>query len=181
MGKCRRKTESERFWEKVDKNGPVIVPELDECWLWKASCDVDGYGDFSANRGKDVKAHRWSFQDANKIILSPKICVLHRCDNPPCVRPSHLFSGSAKDNRADSDRKGRTFDLNKWARENRHLWTGRTPVKITRQQVLEIHTLYRTGKFSIQTLGESYGLSAAWVSRIVRGLAWKSFDLEPLR
>ena len=96
------------FWQNVDIMGQ------DECWPWTGySGDHRGYGRFWDTELKcRVGAHRiaWSFVNG-EIPDGMHIC--HVCDNPPCCNPSHLFSGSAKDNSDDSVRKKRHFQLKK--------------------------------------------------------------------
>jgi len=94
-------TETE-FWKRVKKT--------DGCWLWTGGTCL-GYGK-CLKPGTDpklriqVKAHRVSWELANGPIPAG-LCVLHRCDNPPCVSPEHLFLGTLADNRADCVAKGR--------------------------------------------------------------------------
>lgn len=89
-------TNEERFWAKVNKT--------DGCWLWTASA-WRGYGIFWAD-GRRWKAPRYSWALVNGPIPSG-LMVCHRCDNPPCVRPSHLFIGTMSDNIRDAYAKGR--------------------------------------------------------------------------
>ena len=82
---------SERFWDKVDKNGPTSnkCPELGPCWVWTAGSFSDGYGCFGLN-SKDVRpAHRFAYED--QVGKIPEgLTIDHLCLNIKCVRPSHL-------------------------------------------------------------------------------------------
>ena len=80
------------------------LTELD-CWPWAGRKDQDGYGVLSVD-GKDHKAHRIAWADKHGPIPLT-LCVLHHCDNPPCINPAHLFLGTPTDNMTDRDAKGR--------------------------------------------------------------------------
>lgn len=86
----------ELFWQKVDKT--------EDCWEWTASKNKQGYGIFG-HQGQTWLAHRLSYKLSN--MLPDGVKVLHRCDNPPCVNPDHLFLGTQKDNIKDMAAKGR--------------------------------------------------------------------------
>lgn len=87
----------ERFWRKVDKSG--------ECWTWTGSRNHKGYGRLSTPDGVRL-THALSWELHFGAIPAGK-WVLHRCDNPPCVNPDHLWVGTAKENTADMIAKGR--------------------------------------------------------------------------
>jgi hypothetical protein len=95
-----RRSLEERFWSKVDRSG--------ECWMWVASLASTGYGQFydKPRRRTPIGAHRVAWELANGPIPAG-LQVLHRCDNPPCVRPDHLFIGTVSDNMRDMYAKGR--------------------------------------------------------------------------
>ena len=79
---------------------------IDErCWEWQGACDESGYGEIRMRPGKS-KAHRVSYL-LFKGAIPDGWCVLHHCDNPPCVNPRHLFLGTKQDNVIDMMNKGR--------------------------------------------------------------------------
>jgi hypothetical protein len=96
------KEESERFWKKV-----LVVDS--GCWEWQGCLVNNRYGQFRLGGPlyRQIPAHRFAYEEANGRITDPKLFACHHCDNPKCVRPSHLFLGTAKDNSQDASRKGR--------------------------------------------------------------------------
>jgi DNA-binding XRE family transcriptional regulator len=108
----RPKPIADRFWPKVNKIGPVPphCPSLGPCWIWTGSKTSHGYGDIGSGgkHGRNLRAHRVAYELAHGPIPEG-MCVLHRCDNPPCVRADHLFLGTMAMNSADMVTKGRGF------------------------------------------------------------------------
>lgn len=86
-----------RFWRKVQKS--------DGCWEWQGSKNAQGYGVITEG-GKIIKAHRVSYR-LHYGDIPDGLFVCHHCDNPCCVRPDHLFTGTALDNALDMRNKGR--------------------------------------------------------------------------
>jgi hypothetical protein len=101
-------TVSERFWRKVNKGSSY------ECWIWIAHKNKKGYGNFDANskKHKSKLAPRISWELTHGDI-PVGMCVLHKCDNPACVNPSHLYLGTQRENTNDFERKILLFERNK--------------------------------------------------------------------
>lgn len=93
-------TLTDRFWPKVDRRGP------DECWEWTGSRQPTGYGRIKIS-DRVHNTHRVVWALTNGPIPA-RLQVLHRCDNPPCCNPAHLYLGTIADNMHDRDRKGRS-------------------------------------------------------------------------
>lgn len=173
-----------RFWAKVDKSG--------ECWIWTAGRDRDGYGCAHFSR-KPIRAHRASWILTNGSIPDDKPCVLHRCDNPPCVRPDHLWVGTTDDNNKDMAAKGRVGSLfgdesfarrhpDRLARGDRHgsrthpervrRGEAHRSAKLTDPQVREIVRRLDCGERQ-QSLADEYGVARSVVSKISRRQIWR--------
>jgi hypothetical protein len=149
----------ERFWKKVKKT--------ENCWEWTANKIKHGYGRINFE-GRPQLAHRvsWILSNGN-IPYGFVIC--HRCDNPSCVRPDHLFIGTMSDNKKDSDSKNRSYR------------TGKPPIKLgkennmtrfTKDQILEIRSRYASGEDQY-SIGRSYSAAQGTISNIVRRKSWK--------
>lgn len=147
-GKAQRATPEQRFLAKVNKDAP------NGCWEWTAHLDKAGYGRFNPNRSP-VFAHRWSYQQWVGD-LPADLAVCHRCDNPRCVNPDHLFLGSQADNMQDAFEKGRISGQ-----------------KLTPEIHAEIRARYSGRPGEQKVLAEEYGVTAWTISYILNGHRWK--------
>lgn len=153
------------FWAYVEKTTG--------CWIWTGSRDKMGYGRY---RGVKYRlspcalAHRisWLIEHGS---LDPSLCVLHRCDNPPCVRPDHLFLGTKADNTEDMITKGRG---NNGARpyESRTHGTRNAQARINEEQAVAIRKRVLAGERQ-KDLASEYRLSVQAVNAIVKGRSWR--------
>ena len=155
-----------QFWGKVDKASPTTFYNGTRCWEWIAAHGSDGYGSLKWNK-KSERAHRVSWIVAHDEIPQG-LFVLHRCDNPPCVNPAHLFLGTRRQNNADRASKGRSAD---GERSPKH--------KLTVEQVEEIRRRYslhgknaKSGEGSY-TLARIFGVSPQSIQDIVKRVTWK--------
>jgi hypothetical protein len=158
-------TLEDRFWSKVDRSGP--------CWLWTASTHANGYGAFGIGNKKHY-AHRVSYELAYGVI-PPGLFVLHHCDNPPCVRPEHLFLGRDADNVSDMIAKGRNSHGESHSDrmratiprgENHH------DAVLTPEDVREIRHRFETGLNTINELAAAYNYSRGSMWKICRRKIW---------
>lgn len=142
----------ERFYDRILENA-------NGCWIWQRGLDKNGYGRSSINR-KGVQAHRVSWV-IHKGKIPDGMQVLHRCDNPPCVNPEHLFLGNNADNMTDKMKKNRQtrgHDVN--------------TSKINASDVFRIRGLLSEG-WSGRKISKLLGLKDHHVYDIKNGRSWR--------
>lgn len=145
---------ADRFWKRVIKS--------DGCWLWRGGHYLNGYGylHLNAPAWKPVGAHRVSWE-VNFGPIPDGLWVLHRCDNPGCVRPDHLFLGTRSDNVADMVAKGRKgFGIH---------------AKLSREQVLSIRERVTNGEVQ-RTLAREFGVNPSTISNLMTRNTWSSLQ-----
>jgi len=151
-------TLEERFWKyTVKKEG---------CWKWVGHCDPNGYGRLNRSVGQKryvpVLAHRLSWEIHNGSVVPKGKLVCHKCDNPNCVNPDHLYVGDQLSNIKDMWNRGR-------ANPGRSIGENHGMSKLSEDQVQEI----RGSKETCRVLSNRYGISATQVSSIKNRKSWK--------
>lgn len=144
-----------RFYSKIN------IVNKTECWTWTGWSNKKGYGRFGID-GKNWLAHRamWLFVYG---ILSEEQCVLHKCDNPTCVNPHHLFLGTPQDNVADCVFKNRQAKGEK-----------KPKAKLTKKDVIEIRKNTAIGGYGIcPILAKKFNVSIATIYNIKYKQSWK--------
>lgn len=140
------------FWTKVN------VANDNDCWEWTAARNPKGYGVKRVGGGRvkrNILAHRMAWILFNSEVPDGLI-VCHRCDNPSCVNPAHLFLGTPKDNMDDKIAKGRG--------KNPPL----APLKFTAEQVEEIRAMYESGA-SFRSIGRHFSAGHNVIRAVVNG------------
>jgi hypothetical protein len=145
--------EEVRFWSHVHKLGDAYGG----CWIWIASL-TEGYGNFSLDGGKQVRATHYSWQLRWGLPVSGALLMCHKCDVRMCVNPDHLFLGTQKDNLEDMVAKGRSVKG-----EDKH------NAKLTEIDV----RLIRSSPLSDSELGKQLGVSYKTIWKIRKELCWK--------
>lgn len=149
-------TPQERFWQKVDKKGP------DECWPWTAAVrnPKEGYGAFWLD-GRHQPANRVALLFSGVDVPSGMVAC-HRCDNPGCCNPAHLFPGTPKANNDD-----------KVAKRRHAAGDSHGMAKLTQQQVAEIRAhrppgVKRLAPGIAERLAERYGVTKQYISELFK-------------
>lgn len=147
----RRRPLSVRFWEKVRKTRG--------CWIWTGATKHGKwpYGNIIGDDGAYRQAHRVSWELHKGAIADGLFCC-HRCDQPLCVNPAHLFLGTASDNSIDMVRKGRVR------------------AKLVTHEVREIRRRHAAGQRSHKLLAQEYGVSTALIHRILSRQIWRGVE-----
>lgn len=146
----------------VDKS---TVDEATGCIEWNGYRTAKGYGKIGI-RGVSHRTHRISYE-LHHGPIPDGMDVCHRCDNPPCWNPDHIWAGSNHENRLDSARKGRTNRNLPWARGENNV-----TAKLTWVKVDKIRALIAAGK-SNKDIAERYGVRPGTIGFIRNGATWK--------
>lgn len=156
-GRSAALSDAEYFWTKL------APPDDKGCRVYTGA-QSEGYGIHSW-QGTPKRAHRLAWELANNQTIPIDIQVCHKCDNPPCCEPSHLFLGTTQDNTQDRENKGRG------PQEHRN-----PRAKLTADNVRDIRTRYDEGGITIQSLADEYGLSKPAMWQAIRRKNWRDVD-----
>lgn len=148
--------QTRNFWRKVQKT--------DGCWIWTgAQTKPGGYGQLGIGYKKEL-AHRISWMIHRGEIPAERPLVLHKCDNPPCCNPDHLFLGTYLDNARDKASKKRSY---RPQGEKHHM------VKLTNETVLKIRSIYPLGGLSHSNIAKVFCVTKTTIGNILRNKIWK--------
>jgi HNH endonuclease len=152
-----------RFWDKV-----FIVTYDRGCWLWMAACFPNGYGKACKGASGDLIGAHCASWILHFGPIPEGMFVCHHCDNPPCIRPDHLFLGTSKDNTQDMMSKGRHgFEL-----PAPRPGESNPMARLTEAQVQQIRRIYVPREMSQSALGRRFGVSQTLIGLIVRRKIW---------
>lgn len=153
---CSRMSLEERFWSKVRRNGP------DDCWPWQGAQAALGHGMFwvSAER-KRQSAHAIALELASGIQRPSGMHCCHRCDNPACCNPAHLYYGTPAQNSSDMV-----------SRKRNSRGSGKVNALLSESQVKEIRSRYFAGETGA-SLAAEFGIQPGHLSNITRGRMWR--------
>ena len=151
------------------------------CYEWPLSKTAAGYGQLSnriACKNRNAYAHRVAHLIATgSLAVGMDIC--HRCDNPGCINPSHLFEGTAKDNLSDMAAKGRSNKGKKLPIGKRH-WSAKNPCRVrgsengnSRLTDSDVKTIYASSRKGVD-LARQFGVTPSCISAIRKGKLWSS-------
>jgi hypothetical protein len=157
-----------RFWSYVDKT-PGHGPNGD-CWLWTGGRSGSGYGSFRY-ADKMWPAHRFIYWAAYGPF-DLELDILHKCDTPACVRPSHLEPGTAEDNMLDMVQKGRNPSVvmgKKWAE-----WARGSKSKVSKLSEADIPEIRRriAAGDSQRKIAKAFGVNRRTINKINYGITW---------
>lgn len=141
----------ERFWSNVDKSG--------DCWIWMGVIASQGYGVVGFGK-QQYKAHRIAYFLKHGPFKNSLLCC-HKCDNPKCVNPDHIFTGTHHDNAVDAFSKGR-----------RAVGEKCNLSKLTNDEVLQIVSLHKQGLSDCE-IGRRFGIVSSGVRYILTGKSWR--------
>lgn len=149
----RTPTREERFWAKVSKSPG--------CWEWQGARRPTGHGIFMGEGRKAVPASRYSLELHLGRPAPEGTETCHRCDNPPCVNPRHLYFGTRQSNVDDA-----------WARGLMPVGSQRASAKLHEDEVVSLRLAYAAGG-DARSLARQYGIATPTLRQIVLGMKWK--------
>lgn len=145
------------------------------CWRWGGSTNTKGYGRIKIN-GQDILAHRLAWT-LHKGEIPSGMLICHKCDNPVCVNPDHLFIGTQRDNIRDAAAKGRIASGERHGMntrpDRRSFGSANGQSKLSENSVAFIKTAHKNRSVSNRQLARQFGVSESLICMINRGIRWR--------
>ena len=163
-----RKTIEQRFWEKVNQAGP------DDCWPWTRARRSKGYGQFRIRTGESPQIASRVAWGLTYGDIPEGLVVCHKCDNPPCCNPRHLFLGTPEENTADMVAKGRHALASPAAVAELVVRVRR----LTDSQIAEVRQLRSRG-MSHRAIAARFDVHHSTITRLLNGRHWTSSTDSP--
>lgn len=176
----------------VNFNQRICKGSPDDCWIWIGDTGSNKYGYFSL-QGRRYLAHRIAYFFEHPSD-SQNLLVCHKCDNPSCCNPNHLFLGTDLDNNRDMVSKGRNCSAERFSAilkeraargdrngsrthpEKRLRGENHPASKLLPNQIKEIRRCYSNKEATMQSIADRYHLGLGTVSRIIHRLTWSHIE-----
>lgn len=152
--------------EKLFHKNTIIPSDKNSCWIYTKGISTGGYGNLKVGT-KLRPAHRFSYE-LFKGAIPKGLIVCHKCDNPCCVNPEHLFVGTHKDNNDDKMSKGRGAYK---------VGSAHAMAKLSEQEVIEIRTILANSNVSMPKLAIQYNVSYSTIQAIKQRRIWKHLTI----
>jgi hypothetical protein len=153
--------------DKFESSLSKVLIKGDYCWLYKPEvCKQQRYGRFYITAKQPIAAHRYAYLIYNGItVIENNLLVLHKCDNPRCCNPNHLYLGTQKENARDREERNRG---------NRPVGSKQYNAKLSEELVKQIRLERKEKRTTYLAFAKRYNVSPSTIDAAINGRRWKS-------